>query len=102
MIPEFTQTLFLQSLDEWGKYMERSKRLSPEEQADFLKAQGYASVYELLAHVGVWWEEAEGVIRDMLEKRQRPSRKYDFDEFNAAALKRFKDTSHEELLAWYA
>ena len=101
MIPEFTQTLFLQSLDEWGKYMEQSKRLSPEEQADFLKAQGYASVYELLAHVGVWWEEAEGIIRDTLEKRPRPSRKYDFDEFNAAALKRFKDTSHEELLAWY-
>ena len=101
MIPEFTQTLFLQSLDEWGKYMERSKRLSPEEQADFFKAQGYASVYELLAHVGVWWEEAEGIIRDTLEKRERPSHKYDFDEFNAAALKRFKDTSREELLAWY-
>ena len=101
MIPEFTETLFLQSLDEWGKYADRLNSLSTEKQADFLKGQGYASLYELLAHAGVWWEEAEGIIRDTLEKRDRPSRKYDFDEFNAAALRRFKDTSNEDLLAWY-
>ena len=101
MIPEFTETLFLQSLDEWGKYADQLKSLSPEEQADFLKEQGYGSLYELLAHVGVWWEEAEGIIRDTLEKRERHSRKYDFDEFNAAALMRFKGTSNEDLLAWY-
>jgi hypothetical protein len=29
-------------------------------------------LYELLAHVGAWWEEAEGIIRDALEKRERP------------------------------
>jgi len=101
MIPEFTETLFLQSLDEWGKYADRLNSLSTEKQADFLKGQGYASLYELLAHVGVWWEEAEGIIRDALEKRERHSTKYDFDEFNAAALMRFKGTSNEDLLAWY-
>jgi len=101
MIPEFTETLYLQSLDEWGKYADQLKSLSPEEQADFLKRQGYASVYELLAHASIWWEEAEGIIRDTLEKRERPSHKYDFDEFNAASLKRFKGTSNADLLAWY-
>jgi hypothetical protein len=101
MIPEFTVTLFQQSLDEWGRYLEHFKSLSSQEQADFLKGQGYASAYQLLAHVGVWWEEAEGIIRDALEKRERPSRKYDFDVFNAASLARFKDTSPEDLLAWY-
>jgi hypothetical protein len=100
MIPEFTTPLFLQCLDEWGRYVERFKSLSPQEQADFLKGQGYASVYDLLAHAGVWWEEAEGIIRDALENRERPSRKYDFDEFNAASLARFKDTSTQDLLAW--
>ena len=101
MIPEFTQALFLQALDEWGKYADKFKRLSAEEQAAFLKDQGYASVYELLAHAGVWWEEAEGIIRDTVEKRERAPRKYDFDEFNAASLERFKNTAPEDLLAWY-
>ena len=53
MIPEFTQALFLQALDEWGKYADNVGRLAPEQQADFLKSQGYSSLYELLAHVGV-------------------------------------------------
>lgn len=101
MIPEFTQALFLQALDEWGKYADNVGRLAPEQQADFLKSQGYSSLYELLAHVGVWWEEAEGIIRDAIGKRERPSRKYDFDEFNAASLARFKDTEPADLLAWY-
>jgi hypothetical protein len=101
MIPEFTKTLFLQCLDEWGKYADKFKGLSPQEQADFLKGQGYASLYELLVHVGAWWEEAGGIIRDALEKRERPPHKYDFDEFNAASLERFKDTSKEDMLAWY-
>jgi hypothetical protein len=101
MIPKFTVTLFLQSLEEWGTYAGQFKSLSEQEQAAFLKSQGYASLYELLAHVGAWWEEAEGIIRDALEKRERPSRKYDFDVFNAASLARFKDTSPGDLLAWY-
>ena len=101
MIPEFTEILFLQSLEEWGRYAGQFKSLSPQEQADFLEGQGYASLYELLAHVGAWWEEAEGIIRDALEKRERSSQKYDFDKFNAAALARFKDTPGDDILAWY-
>jgi hypothetical protein len=59
-------------------------------------------LHDLLAHVAVWWEEAEGIIRDTLEKRERPRRKYDdFDEFNAAALARFKDTPDSEFFVWY-
>ena len=101
MIPELTETLFLQCLDEWGKYADQLNSLSPEEQKDFLQAQGYASVYELLTHAGAWWEEAEGIIQDALAKRERPSLRYDFDEFNAASLRRFKGTSKEDLLIWY-
>jgi hypothetical protein len=101
MIPEFTQALFLQALDEWGRYADQFNRLTPGEQANFLNDQGYASLNELLSHVGVWWEEAEGIVRDAIGKRERPSRKYDFDEFNAASLARFKDTPAADLLAWY-
>jgi len=100
MIPEFTQTIFLRSLDEWGAYPARFEALSKEEQAEFRKKQGF-SLHEMLAHVGVWWEEAGGIIRDALEKRERPRHKYDFDEFNAASLARFKDAPEAELMKWY-
>ena len=100
MIPEFTQAIFLRSLDEWGAYPEKFKALKPAEQAEFSRKQGF-SLPQMLTHVGVWWEEAEGIIRDALEKRERPRRKYDFDEFNAASLARFKDTPETELLKWY-
>ncbi len=101
MIPEFTQAIFLRSLDEWGAYPDRFHALSAEEQARFLKKQGYSSLHDILAHIGVWWEEAEGIIRDALEKRERPRRRYDFDEFNAASLQRFRNTPEPEFMQWY-
>ena len=59
MIPDFTQAVFLRSLDEWGAYRLKFTALSRDEQAEFLKGQGYGSLHDILAHVGVWWEEAE-------------------------------------------
>ena len=100
MIPEFTQAIFLRSLDEWGAYPARFNALSRDEQQEFRDKQGF-SLPQMLAHVGVWWEEAEAIIRDELEKRERPRRRYDFDEFNAASLARFKDTPEADLIAWY-
>ncbi len=101
MIAEFTQDIFLRSLGEWGAYPARFSALSPDDQAQFLKKQGFSSLHDILAHVGVWWEEAEGIIRDALEKRERPRRKYNFDEFNAASLARFHDTPDAEFFDWY-
>ena len=101
MIPEFNQAIFLRSLDEWGAYPDRFHALPPQEQAEFLKKQGFSSLHDLLAHVGVWWEEADGIIRDALNQVERPRRKYDFDEFNAASLRRFQGTSEADLLKWY-
>ncbi|HEX2697613.1 MAG TPA: ClbS/DfsB family four-helix bundle protein [Anaerolineales bacterium] len=101
MAPEFTKTLFLQSLDEWGEYAPKFKALPAEEQSAFLNDQGYDSLHDILAHVAVWWEEAGAIIRDTIENRDRPSRKYDFDEFNAASLARFTSISEADLLTWY-
>lgn len=101
MIPEFTQSIFFRALGEWGIYPARFGALSPDEQAQFLKRQGFSSMHDILAHVGVWWEEAEGIIQDALANRERPRRKYDFDEFNAASLARFRDTADPEFLDWY-
>jgi hypothetical protein len=101
MVAEFTQAVFLRSLDEWGAYHDRFNALPPVERADFLHKQGFSSIHDILAHAGVWWEEAEGIIRDALEKREHPRRRYDFDEFNAASLKRFQDTPEAEFTTWY-
>ena len=101
MIPEFTQAVFLKSLEEWGACAARFRNLSADRQAAYLQTQGFASIHDILAHVGVWWEEARGIIEDTLNKVERPRRKYDFDEFNAASLKRFKDTPEAEFMAWY-
>lgn len=100
-MPEYTRDLFLQCLDEWKSYPHSLAALPPEEQAAFLRAQGYGSLHDLLAHVSAWWEEADAIIRDRLEGRQRPPRKYDLDAFNAASLARFTGTSDSDLLAWY-
>jgi len=100
-MPEFTRALFLQALDEWGHYRAAFARLPAAEQAVFLKEQGYASVRDLLAHVAVWWEEAQGIIDAAVAQQPRPARQYNFDEFNAAAVGRFKETSETESMAWY-
>lgn len=98
---EYTKELFLQALNEWGGYQAAFARLSVAEQAAFLKEQGYASLRDLLAHVAAWWEEAQGVIDDAVAQRAGPERHYNFDEFNAAAVSRFKDTPEASFMDWY-
>jgi hypothetical protein len=98
---ESTRELFLKALDEWGRYAETFRSLPEEEQISFLKAQGYASVRELLAHVAVWWEEARGIIEETIKHDGGPGRTYDFAAFNAAAIQRFQDTPDAEFMAWY-
>jgi hypothetical protein len=100
-MPEFTKALFLQALDEWGRYAAAFERLAAEEQNAFLKQQGFASLRDLLAHVAGWWEEGEGIIRERLERGEGPARKYDLDAFNAASLARFSRTPEDEFFAWY-
>ena len=100
-MPEFTKALFLQALEEWGRYRAAFARMPAADQTAFLKEQGYASVQDLLAHVAVWWEEARGIIDAAVTQQPHPARQYNFDEFNAAAVGRFKQTSETEFMAWY-
>ena len=98
---ELNKSILLIALDEWGEYAPRFNCLSPDEKAGFLKAQGYASLKDLLAHIAVWWEEAEGIVRDTIEKRERPRRDYDFDTFNAESVARFTNMPEAEFMDWY-
>lgn len=98
---DLTKSVFLTALDEWGEVSARFHRLPVDERAVLLKAQGYATLKDLLAHISVWWEEAEGIIRDTIDKRERPPRKYDFDTFNAQAVARFQSSTQAEFMIWF-
>ena len=98
---ELTKSQILTALDEWAGYVPRFESLSARDKAEFLETQGYASLHDLLAHIAVWWEEAESVISATIEGRERPRRDYEFDAFNAESLARFKDTSEADLLTWF-
>ena len=53
-----TREQILESLHtDWGTFVERFQRLSPEAQATYLQQQGYARFADLLAHVIAWWQE---------------------------------------------
>ena len=97
----FTRELFLQTLDEWKRYPASFGTLSAQEQAAFLKDEGFATLRELLTHVAAWWEEGRGVIAEALKNPDKPARKYDLDAFNAAALERFKGMSEAQFAPWY-
>ncbi len=76
--------------DDWGTYVERFERLSPEARAAFLARQGYARLADLLAHVVAWWEEGLQAIPALLDDPNLSSPDYDVDTFNAQAVERFR------------
>ncbi|HSR19362.1 MAG TPA: hypothetical protein VLL49_00475 [Anaerolineales bacterium] len=98
---DFTRELFLQALDEWGRFPAAFRGQTAEQQTEFLSRQGYASLRDLLAHVAVWWEEARGVIEDTIKHGERRGRKYDIDAFNGQAIKRFQSTPESGFMTWY-
>ncbi|MBI1794617.1 MAG: hypothetical protein HYR70_10540 [Chloroflexi bacterium] len=83
-----TQKRVLDYLEEWRGYIPRFQGFSADEQAGFLKAQGFASLHDLLAHVTAWFEETLETVVAAVEKTDRPAKKYDFDVFNAQAVAR--------------
>jgi len=94
-----TQKRVLDYLDEWQGYIPRFQNLSADAQAGFLKAQGFASVHDLLAHVTAWFEETLEIVIASVEKTDRPSKKYDFDAFNAEAVSRAASWSDLEMFS---
>jgi len=76
---------------EWGTYVERFQRLPNQEQEKRVRAQGYESFRDMLAHILAWWEEGMGIILAVAEDRPFERKKYDFDVFNAEAVARYKD-----------
>ena len=85
---------------EWPAYLTAFHTAVPQTQTDFLKAQGYVRFADLLAHISVWWEEALGIMTAVVEGHEFERKRYNFDEFNAAAVARFKDASEADVIAF--
>jgi len=86
-------------VEEWGTYIERFNRLPKDEQDKRVKAMGYESFRDMLAHILAWWEEGMGIILAIAEEREFERRKYDFDVFNADAVAKYKSWDETEFLA---
>ncbi|HUG33719.1 MAG TPA: ClbS/DfsB family four-helix bundle protein [Anaerolineales bacterium] len=86
---------------EWGTYVERFHRLPAAEQEKRVKAMGYESFRDMLAHILAWWDEGMTIICAVAEGREFERRKYDFDVFNAEAVAKYKDWDEREFLAHF-
>ncbi len=82
----------------WGTYLERVKRLSSKDQADFLKKQGYACLGDLLGHVVAWWETGMPDVEKRLFYTDSPVQEYDVDDFNARAVARFSKFDESDVI----
>jgi hypothetical protein len=87
--------------EEWGTYVERYHRLPGDEQAKRIKAMGYESFRDMLAHILAWWEEGMGIIRAIAEGREFERKKYDFDAFNAEAVAKYKAWEEAAFMAHF-
>jgi hypothetical protein len=85
----------------WGKYIERFQRLSPAQQADFLKQQGYATLADLLAHIVAWWQDGRAMVLKMLADPALQNPDYDVDVFNAQAVARFAELGQAKMIELY-
>lgn len=96
---ELTREQTLDALENgWGTYVRRFKQLSPAEQEEFLRKQGYARLADLLAHVLAWWTNGHRRTQEYLVNPDLPPEEYDVDDFNANAVKLFRSTPEEEVI----
>ena len=84
---------------EWGDYVKDYHQLAADQQAEFLKRQGYVRFQALLGHVIAWWEQGIGVIEAFPSEEAADVE--DVDAFNAQAVQRFGDLGEAEVVAQY-
>jgi hypothetical protein len=86
---------------EWGTYVDRFRRLPQGEQEKRVKAMGYESFRDMLAHILAWWDEGMRIVTAIAEKRPLERRLYDFDVFNAEAVAKYRDWDEAEFMSHF-
>jgi hypothetical protein len=86
---------------EWATYVERFNRWPVENGLKRVNEQGYGQFRDMLAHILAWWEEGMGIILAIAEEREYERKKYDFDVFNAEAVKKYKTWDEAEFHAHF-
>jgi hypothetical protein len=86
---------------EWATYIERFNRWPAQHGAERVKDQGYEKFRDMLAHILAWWEEAMPIILAIAENREFERKKYDFDVFNAEAIKKYREWDEKKFLAHF-
>jgi hypothetical protein len=86
---------------EWATYIERFNRWPVEYGLKRVNEQGYGQFRDMLAHILAWWEEGMGIILAIAEEREYERKKYDFDVFNAEAVKKYKTWDEAEFHAHF-
>ena len=84
---------------DWAEYIPQFHRMSPEVQAAFLAAQGYARFGDLLAHIVAWWQVGHQSIQRYLSDPTFRPPKYDVNAFNADAVVQAAAKSEDEIAA---
>ena len=84
---------------DWAEYIPQFHRMSPEAQAAFLAAQGYARFGDLLAHIVAWWQVGHQSIQRYLSDPTFQPPQYDVDAFNADAVAQAAAKSEDEIAA---
>lgn len=87
--------------NEWAEYVARFQKLEAEKQQEFLAKQGFASLYELLAHIIGWWEEGARIIGGIMDSPSFTWEPHDTDAFNRELTEKYASWTHEDLLAHY-
>jgi hypothetical protein len=82
----------------WATYVSRYRKLTPEEQDQFLARQGFARFADLLGHITAWWQEGEMVINGILKDPEYRWASYEVDAFNAQAVRRFSDLDEQDVV----
>jgi hypothetical protein len=95
-MPAVTRSELLRALEqEWGTLVERYRRLTADEKARYLQAQGFARFADLLGHFIAWWEEGIRALGRMPHDPAYQSPEYGVDDFNAEAVRRFAAQDEE-------
>jgi hypothetical protein len=100
-MPVTKQRAFDYIQHEWGGYVERFHRLPREEQEKRVRAMGYDTFRDMLAHILAWWEEGMGIILSIAAGREFERKKYDFDMFNAEAVAKYKAWEEAAFMAHF-